>query len=102
MKSKLSQFKIGEKIAVQFSGGGKTATLHEIGPDTKKGGPGWGGPARDPVEEAKRQKMIVRQSSLERAETLWINGNPGKEPTPEEEDKILTRAEKFEKWVMRE
>jgi len=98
-KGSLNRFKVGEKISVKFSGGGKTATLHEIEVDT---GRGRGGYQRDPVAEARRQLLMVRENVLNRAVELWINGNPGKVCVEADEDTILKRAEFFEKWVVRE
>ncbi len=99
VKQKASQFKVGDKITVKFSGGKNDAVLYDIEKDTGKG---WGGRQYDPVAEAKRQRLIVRQSSLERSIQVWMNGNPGKEPTPEDDDRILSRMEKYAERVMKE
>lgn len=66
-----------------------------------RGGKGGGRPF-DPVADAKRQRLIVRQSSLERSLQAWMNGNPGKEPSNEDDERILLRMEKYSERVMRE
>ncbi len=112
-KKNLVRLKDGQNVKLDFDRVGSEYHVKMLLPADENGkydkdgwvkgteGKGRGRPF-DPVADAKRQRMIVRQSSLERAESLWINGNPGRDPTPEDEDKILTRAEKFEKWVMRD
>lgn len=51
-----------------------------------------------PEERAKRQVMIVRQSSLAQAVSYVI----AKEKQVESVDEILNLAEQFEEWVMRD
>jgi|GEM_PF-4532562 len=76
--------------------------VDETGKSIKPRGGGKGGRPYDPVADAKRQRLIVRQSSLERSIQVWVNGNPGKEPTPEDDDRILSRMEKYAERVMKE
>lgn len=58
----------------------------------------------DPVADAKRQVLIVRQSCLDRAVTLWVGIKPGDyhEFSPKDKDQILSIAQDFETWVKRE
>jgi hypothetical protein len=61
---------------------------------------------RHPFQQADpaRDRRIVRQSSLDRSVELWISLKPAdkKELTEEALKSILTIAERFEEWVMRE
>lgn len=103
----LKRLKDGQNVILGFMG----ETLTKLLPATPGGGydkEGWvksfGGPGRqfNPEADAKRQKMIVRQSSLERSVAIWINGNPGKVCVESDEDTILKRADYFAGWVMSE
>lgn len=56
----------------------------------------------DPVADARKQRLIVRQSSMERAVTLWVNGYPGSPFTQESKDQLFAMADDIAEWVMRE
>lgn len=58
----------------------------------------------DPAVAEKRDRRIVRQSSLDRSVELWISLKPSdkKELTEDALKSILLIAERFEEWVMRE
>lgn len=69
-KTKLSQFKAGDKIAVQFTGRGSSAVLHEIGADKPKAPWGGGGSRSDPTIDLIRNLSILNESILDKATDL--------------------------------
>ena len=95
--------KVGDVVTCEYEQVGWDKTLLKVGlKPAATGGGGFRGAPRDPVAEAKKQRMIVRQSCLDRAVSLWINGTPGVPFTQDNRDQLFAMAEDFEKWVMRE
>ena len=101
--------KVGDLVSCEYEQVGWDKTLLKFGPKQVSSGGGWRKPF-DPVAAAKkqefeetRQKMIVRQSSLDRAVELWIATKPANQQNCTENDlkTILDVAGKFETWVMR-
>jgi len=102
-KVQLAQYHVGDEIQATWTVfDGNKKLLQGVGPKQNKFGGKGGGKPFDPVADAKRQRMIVRQSCLDRAVTLWINGTPGVPFTQDNRDQLFAMAEDFEKWVMRE
>lgn len=98
VKQKASQFKAGDKISVKYSGGKTDAVLYDIEKDTRS----WNGQRFDPVVEAKRLKVQARIAALDASVRLYVNGNPGKQATEDDESWILNQGNKFTEWVMGE
>lgn len=102
-KEQLKAFKPGDEITATWTvHDGNKKTLQGVTVKGSKpfGGGGFKGTPRDPVAEAKTQTMIVKQNTLDRSVQLWINGNPGKEPTEADDERILKRMEKYAARVM--
>jgi len=77
-KAQLAQYHVGDEISATWTVDGTKKTLQGVGPKQNKFGGKGGGKPFDPVADAKRQRMIVRQSCLDRAVSLWINGTQSK------------------------
>lgn len=104
-----TQLKVGDTVQCEYEQNGWDKTLLKFGPKQVSSGGGWRKPF-DPVAAAKKeafeerkQQMIVRQSSLDRAVELWISTKPANQQNCTENDlkTILDVAGKFEMWVMR-
>ena len=102
--------KVGDLVSCEYEQVGWDKTLLKFGPKQVSSGGGWRKPF-DPVAAAKKeafedrkQQMIVRQSSLDRAVELWISTKPANQQNCTENDlkTILDVAGKFEMWVMRQ
>lgn len=99
-KASLSKFKIGDMISItyiQTNGDKKCLKISEKTLQTLK-------PAYDPGADARRQTLIVRQSCLDRAVSLWTSVKPEEKKSlvSTDIDEITSVAAQFEKWVMRE
>lgn len=98
-RAKLGQFKIGDLVSVKYVG----KICEDIEPKQNKFGGGGFKKPYDPAADEKRQRMIVRQSCLDRSVTLWLGCKPATCTNATENDlnTILKTAERFEGWVMR-
>lgn len=105
---KNTSLKTGDIVQCEYEQNGWDKVLMKAGPKQVSSGGGWRKPF-DPVAAAKKeafeerkQQMIVRQSSLDRAVELWISTKPANVTCTENDLKtILDVAGKFEMWVMR-
>lgn len=102
VKPKLGKYHVGDEVTLTWTVLGNKKTLIDIGPKQVKKG---GGRPFDPVADAKRQRLIVRQSCLERALTLHLARSADEITQSRGVDQVSSItgiAEEFEKWVMRE
>jgi len=102
---KTTALKIGDVVTCEYEQNGWDKVLLKAGlkPAGNFGGGGFRGAPRDPVAEARKQRMIVRQSCLDRAVETFKYQNPdirnlvGKDVVT----CVTEIASRYEEWVCR-
>lgn len=97
---KFSSHAVGDMVTVSYQKGSSNAV--DIAPKSNGSPFGMKKPF-DPEADKRRQILIVRQSCLDRACSLWLGVKPNTATINEEALKsIVDVAGRFEQWVMRE